>query len=76
MLLYGKKVKQWIFQKLLKTTGMSKLEDAVNIKGIHVILAWNKIGRPAIFGMEIGVPDREVFSRRKKFNFSGKNLYF
>ena len=33
---------------------------------IHVILAWNEIGRSAIFGREIGVPDREVFSRRKK----------
>ena len=43
---------------------------------IHVILAWNEIGRSAIFGGEIGVPDREVLSRRKKFNFSGKNCYF
>ena len=33
---------------------------------IHVILAWNEIGRSAIFGREFGVPDREVFSRRKK----------
>ena len=31
-----------------------------------MILAWNEIGRSAIFGREIGVPDREVFSRRKK----------
>ena len=30
--LYGKMVKQWIFQKLLSSM-MSKLEDAVNIKG-------------------------------------------
>ena len=29
MLLYGKKVKQWIFQKLLSSM-MSKLVDAVN----------------------------------------------
>ena len=43
---------------------------------IHVILAWNEIGRSAIFGREIGVPDREVFSRRKEINFSGKNCYF
>ena len=33
---------------------------------IHVILAWNEIGRSAIFGREIEVPDREVFSRQKK----------
>ena len=43
---------------------------------IHVILAWNEIGRSAIFGREIEIPDREVFSRRKKINFSGKNCYF
>ena len=44
---------------------------------IHVILAWNEIGRSAIFGREIGVPDSDFFfSRRKKFNFSGKNCYF
>ena len=44
-----------------------------------MILAWNEIGRSAIFGREIvnfGVPDREVFSRRKNVNFSGKNCYF
>ena len=35
-------------------------------KCILVILAWNEIGRSAIFGREIGVPDREVFSWRKK----------
>ena len=40
---------------------------------IHVILAWNEIGRAAIFYREIGVPDREVFLRRTKFSFSGKN---
>ena len=34
-------------------------------QSIHVILAWNEIGRSAIFGREIGVPDREVFSRQK-----------
>ena len=26
-----------------------------------MIFSWNEIGRPAIFGREIGVPDREVF---------------
>ena len=38
------------------------LETAI----IRVILAWNEIGRSAIFGREIGVPAREFFSRRKK----------
>ena len=33
---------------------------------IHVILVWNEIGKSAIFGREIGVPDREVFLRQKK----------
>ena len=28
---------------------------------IHLILAWNEIGRSAISGREIGVPDREFF---------------
>ena len=36
------------------------------LQTIHVILAWNEIGRSAIFGREIGVPDREFFLRRKK----------
>ena len=31
-----------------------------------MILAWNEIGRSAIFGREIGVLDREVISRQKK----------
>ena len=31
-----------------------------------MILAWNEIERSAIFGREVEVPDREVFSRRKK----------
>ena len=33
---------------------------------IHVIFSWAQIGRSAIFGREIGVPDREIFSRQKK----------
>ena len=33
---------------------------------IHVILTWNEIWRSAIFDREIRVPDREVFSWRKK----------
>ena len=35
---------------------------------IHVIFSWAQIGRSAIFGREIGVPDREIFSRQKKKN--------
>ena len=31
-----------------------------------MILAWNEIGRSAIFGREIEVPDREFFSQQKK----------
>ena len=31
-----------------------------------MILAWNEIGRSAIFGKETEVPDREVFFRGKK----------
>ena len=42
---------------------------------IHVILAWNEIGRSAIFGREIGVPDREVF-RGKKNQFQWQKLLF
>ena len=42
---------------------------------IHVIFSWAQIGRSAIFGREIGVPDREIFSQQKIFNFSVKNCY-
>ena len=33
---------------------------------IHVIFSWAQIGSSAIFGREIVVPDREIFSRQKK----------
>ena len=33
---------------------------------IHVIFFWAQIGRTAIFGREIGVPEREIFLRQKK----------
>ena len=56
--------------------GDKQVLDSQNSHCIHVILAWNEIGRSAIFGREIEVPDREVFSRRNKINFSGKNCYF
>ena len=32
---------------------------------IHVIFSWAQIGRSAIFGREIGVPDREIFAQQK-----------
>ena len=40
---------------------------------IHVIFSWAQIGRSAIFGREIGVPDREIFSRQNKIKFNVKN---
>ena len=40
----------------------------VILKLIHVIFSWAQIGRSAIFGREIGVPDREIFLRQKIFN--------
>ena len=42
---------------------------------IHVIFSWVQIGRSAIFGREIGVPDREIFSRQKMFKFNVKKLF-
>ena len=39
---------------------------------IHVIFSWAQIGRSAIFGREIGVPDREIFSRQKKSSLMSK----
>ena len=45
------------------------INAGVTLGIIHVILAWIEIGRSAIFGREIEVPDREVFSRRKKNQF-------
>ena len=46
------------------------------IFGIHVIFSWAQIGRSAIFGREIGVPDREFFSRQKILKFNVKNCLF
>ena len=43
---------------------------------IHVIFSWAQIGRSAIFGREIGVPDREIFSRQKIFQFNVKTCLF
>ena len=37
---------------------------------IHVIFSWAQIGRSAIFGREIGVPDREIFSLQKKIKYN------
>ena len=43
---------------------------------IHVIFSWAQIGRSAIFGREIGVPDREIFSRQKILKFNVQNCLF
>ena len=43
---------------------------------VHVIFSWAQIGRSAIFGREIGVPDREIVSRQKMFKFNVKNCLF
>ena len=45
---------------------------------IHVIFSWAQIGRSAIFGREIGVPDREIFrgKKKKKIKFNVKNCLF
>ena len=45
-------------------------------KGIHVIFSWAQIGRSAIFGREIGVPDREFFFAAKQIKFNVKNCLF
>ena len=45
----------------------ARLPDMRMVAGsssIHVIFSWAQIGRSAIFGREIGVPDREIFSRQ------------
>ena len=42
---------------------------------IHVIFSWTQIGRSAIFGREIGVPDREIFSRQKYSSLMSKIVY-
>ena len=41
-----------------------------------MIFSWAQIGRSAIFGREIGVPDREIFLRQKIFKFNVKNCFF
>ena len=38
-----------------------------------MMFSWAQIGRSAIFGREIGVPDREFFSQQKIFKFNVKN---
>ena len=52
------------------------LSDLEVYMSIHVIFSWAQIGRSAIFGREIGVPDREIFLRQKIFKFSVKNCLF
>ena len=54
-------------------TKFAKFEGALCI---HVIFFWAQIGRSTIFGREIGVPDREIFSQQKIFKFNVKNCLF
>ena len=42
---------------------------------IHVIFSWAQIGRSAIFGRKIGVPDREIF-RGKKYSSLTSKIYY
>ena len=42
---------------------------------IHVIFSWAQMGRSAIFGREIEVQDKEVFSRQKKSSLMSKIVY-
>ena len=42
---------------------------------IHVTVSWAQIEGSAIFGREIGVPDREIFAAKKSPYFSVKNCY-
>ena len=51
-------------------------DGVMKVSTIHVIFSWAQIGRSAIFGREIGVPDREIFSRQKKIRFNVKNCLF
>ena len=51
-------------------------KSSVKFFSIHVGFSWAQIGRSAIFGREIGVPDREIFSRQKIFKFNVKNCLF
>ena len=42
---------------------------------IHVIFSWAQIGRSAIFGREIGVPDREIFFVAKNIQVQCQKLF-
>ena len=53
---------------------ITNIDSCVTV--IHVIFSWAQIGRSAIFGREIGVPDREIFSQQKKIKFNVKNCLF
>ena len=43
----------------------SYVREMVTAITIHVIFSCTQIGRSAIFGREIGIPDRDIFSRQK-----------
>ena len=42
-----------------------EIKLAIFALSIHVIFSWAQIGRSAIFGREIRVPDREIFRGKK-----------
>ena len=41
-----------------------------------MIFSWAQIWRSTVFGREIGVPDRDIFSRQILFKFNVKNCFF
>ena len=61
---YTKEVVKWSFFVSIV------IKHDLHVCSIHVIFSWAQIGTSAIFGREIGVPDREIFSRQKIFKFN------
>ena len=70
--IYGKTLKKYSSLEP-KTVDLESLYAALGT--IHVIFSWAQIGRSAIFGREIGVPDRKSFSRQKKSSLMSKIVY-
>ena len=62
-------------QSTLRNCKTGKARGQTPVIDIHVIFSWAQIGRSAIFGREIGVPDREIFSRQKKSSLMSKIVY-
>ena len=65
--------KLFLDQEIALTT--NEIVDLVCVIVIHVIFSWAQIGRSTIFGREIGIPDREIFSRPKKSSLMSKIVY-